>query len=211
MKKLILAISLIVSALILTPKSFADNGCSPIYGGGDICLTQKNLSIDKKINQNDFKAGEKIVFDILISNTSNRTIKGIEFKDYFPSYIDITNNPGKLNKSNRTVELTFDLEAKKSRNITISGIVNNNIDEDICLFNYSQAKNGKSVIDDNTRFCLEKSTFIARDNDGNPIFASPKGIKKTPATGPSETALITLFISAIGGYALIRKTRKFNA
>jgi hypothetical protein len=58
---------------------------------------------------------------------------------------------------------------------------------------------------------LIKSTFIARDNDGNPIFASPKGIKKTPATGPSETALITLFISAIGGYALIRKTRKFNA
>lgn len=197
--------------------------CKPIYGGGENCGIQDKLLIDKKVqipgsskftdnltqSNAKYKAGDKISFEITVTNKSKNALREVIVADKFPTSVSFTSGPGNFDNKTKTLNFKLsNLKVNEIRKFIIVGTVNDSVNS-TCLVNYISAKSGSLKADDNSKFCLEKS--VCTDNQpvakktGYPVMQAPKGITKTPATGPEALPLLSLIPLALGGFYIRKK------
>lgn len=200
--------------------------CLPIYGGGETCLPQGKIKVDKKVatpstknfvdnlsvSDPKYKAGDTINFQLSITNQGKETLSIIEIQDNLPNFITYTSGPGTFDAKKRT--LTFklnNLKQNETRKFIVKGTVND-ILKSTCVVNYVRVKSGAVVADDSSKFCLEKS--VCEDNatpaptskGGFPVMPAPQQMTQTPATGPEMFTLIGLLPIALAGFYLRKKS-----
>ncbi|MBP9716705.1 MAG: DUF11 domain-containing protein [Candidatus Levybacteria bacterium] len=233
MKKLVIIVLAIVFALLapinVNAAGVVEN-CKPIYGGGESCLPQDKISVDKKVKvpnsdkfvdnltqaQAKYKAGDTIAFQLTITNKGKETLKEVTAIDKLPAYIIYTSGPGNFDAKTRTLSFRFNnLKPNESRNFMIVGTVNN-VGKSTCVVNYASVRSGNLKADDNSRFCLEKSVCVEgpasqtqpnqpNTKGGFPVMPAPKGMTQTPATGPSALALLSLLPLGLAGFYIRKK------
>ncbi len=203
--------------------SYAQTICTPIYGGGQTCVTTGEFSVDKKIlnpitnnyvdnlgvNDARFKPGDIVNFQIDIINNGDALLRTIDIKDTFPQYLNFESGPGSFNANTKI--LTFNLSnlaSKEKRTFKIAGKVAdaNQItltNGFVCVVNQVQAVNPadtKQTSQDNTQFCIEKNGEI---KGGFPV-VSPVPVYQTPPTGGESLILFSLLPTGLAGW-LLRK------
>lgn len=232
MKNLITIVLVIIFALFAPVEIFAagaDN-CKPIYGGGENCIPQNKISIDKKVkvpnsdkfadnlaqNQAKYKAGDTITFQLTITNKGKDTLKEVTVIDKLPAYIIYTSGPGNFDTKSRTLSFKFNnLKANESRKFMVVGTVNN-VGKSTCVTNYTSVKSGSLKADDNSRFCLDQSVCVEGPTSngksnapttkgGFPVMNAPKGMTQTPATGPAAVPLLSLIPLGLAGFYIRKK------
>ncbi len=206
----------------------AAGNCKPIYGGGENCLAQNNIVVDKKVqspkslnfvdnlNENDpkYRAGETINFQLSITNKSGKTLSGIEVSDNLPRLLTYTSGPGSFDTKTRTLTFKFDgLKNNETRRFTLVGKITNTINLNTCVVNHVRVKAGSVTADDNSNFCLEKSvcdddSLVGRTKGGFPVKPAPKNLSQTPATGSELLPLLSLIPLATAGLYLRKRTGK---
>ncbi len=229
MKNLIIIVLVFVFALLAPVTIFAagSENCKPIYGGGESCLPQDKISVDKKVkepNSNKFvdnltqaqakyKAGDTITFELTITNKGKDTLKEVTAIDKLPSYIVYTSGPGNFDPKTRTLSFKFNnLKPNESRKFMVVGTVDN-VGKSTCVVNYASVRSGNLKADDNSRFCLEQSVCAEgpashpkiTTKGGFPIMQAPSGMKETPATGPAALPLLSLFPLGLAGFYIRKK------
>ncbi len=231
MKNFIFIVLLIAFAIFapVTANAAGAENCTPIYGGGESCLPQDKISVDKKVkepnsdkfvdnlssSQAKYKAGDTITFQLTITNKGKETLKEVTAIDKLPAYIIYTSGPGSFDTKTRTLSFKINgLKPNESRNFMVVGTVNN-VGKSTCVVNYASVRSGNLKADDNSRFCLEKSVCVEgpasqtqpnqpTTKGGYPVMPAPKGITETPATGPSALSLLSLLPLGLAGF-YIRK------
>lgn len=231
MKKLVIIVLALVFTLLvpITANAAGTPNCTPIYGGGESCLPQDEISVDKKVKvpnsdkyvdnltqtQAKYKAGDTITFELTITNKGKETLKEITAIDKLPAYIIYSSGPGNFDAKNRTLSFKFNnLKPNESRKFMVVGTVNN-VGKSTCVVNYASVRSGALKADDNSRFCLEKSVCIEgpaseqknqpTTKGGFPVMPAPKGITQTPATGPSALPLLSLLPLGLAGFYIRKK------
>lgn len=222
---IIILIALILG-LIFPRVSNAAGDCVPIYGGGETCLSQSKIKVDKKVaspttknfvdnlssSDPKYKAGDEINFQLTITNQGKETLSEIEIADNLPNLITYTSGPGAFDSKKRT--LTFKLSSLKqneTRKFIVKGTIDNVL-KSICVVNYVRVKSDKVVADDSSKFCLEKSFCeddgaSGRTKGGFPVMEAPKDLNQTPATGPEMLPLISLVPIGLTGIYLRKKSQ----
>ena len=209
-----------ISGLFLTGPANAAGNCNPFYGGGENCLPGNELAVDKKVaspktknfvdnlSKSDpkYRAGDNISFQLTITNKGKNTLSRIDVTDKLPDYITYTSGPGKYDPKTRTITFNLtNLKANKTRKFMVVGNVDD-ILKATCLVNRVQAKSGKLVAEDNSKFCFEES--VCQDESvkgttkgGFPVMEAPREITETPATGPGLLPIVSLIpTGALGIY-----------
>jgi len=223
----------IFSLILIAPKSaFADDGCTPVYGGGQTCPPPGNITIDKTVqnpqsgifvdnlttNDPKYSAGQIVNFKIVITNTTGTNIPSVSVKDVFPSYLTFVSGNGSFdsNKNTLTFSLsnlnggqtqTFNVQAKVVDGANIP--FNNGV---VCVVNQAfGTTSGGQTAQDNSQLCIQKITVtptpVVTTKGGLPVAPAPK-IIATPATGPEMLPLIGLIPTGIAGFILRRKINK---
>lgn len=251
MKKLI-ALSLTSLAILgaATIVSADTTNCQPIYGGGSSCEQQGNISINKMVldpssdnskgsseayvenlgvSDNRYSADENASFQVILTNTGNKTINSISVKDIFPQFVTFekatiwdkdTKQEKPLSASfdsnSKTVTVTLDKlepgEDKQQKLFFRGKIVSSaSLPNDTginCVVNQAFATAENKTSQDNAQLCIQKDVLGATPTTkgGLPVFP-PTEVKKTPNTGAEAFALIGLIPSALAGFALRRKTK----
>jgi uncharacterized repeat protein (TIGR01451 family) len=225
MKKLFSGILLLTVFFLVSPaKILADSSCQTIYGGGQTCVTNGNITINKTVanpktnqyvdnlsmNDTHYKPGETVWFKLDIKNTGNGKVSKVEAKDVFPQYVTFVSGPGSYNNDSKT--LTFYLEelgVNETKTFTIqTKIVDVNqlpINEGgvVCVVNQGIAVNqdqNSQQAQDNAQFCIEK----VLTSPGFPT-VSTVTVATTPATGAESLAWISLIPTGISGWFLRKK------
>lgn len=232
MKKLVIIVLTLIFALLvpITTNAAGAPNCSPIYGGGESCLPQDKISVDKKIKvpnsdkfvdnltqaQAKYKAGDQITFELTITNKGKDTLKEVTAIDKLPAYIIYTSGPGNFDAKTRTLSFKFNnLKPNESRKFIVIGTVNN-VGKSTCVVNYASVRSGNLKADDNSRFCLEKSVCVEDPTSegqpnqpttkgGFPVMNAPVGMTETPATGPSTLPLLSLLPLGLAGFYIRKK------
>ena len=233
MKKF-LSVILSVALLALVSKTttaYADYGCQPIYGGGQTCVTQGNLLVNKtvenpstgafvdnlSVNDPKYNPSQTINFQISVTNTGNSVISQAAIVDTMPVYVAFVSGPGSYNAT--TKQLTFqvmNLNPNETRVFTLEGQVDNSnglpSNQTVtCDVNQvtGTGDNGQTS-SDNAQFCIQNSTPTTptTTKGGLPIYPVPQQQFTTPATGPEALPLIGIFGSAISGFILRKKSSK---
>lgn len=226
-------LTIIVLSLFLTlvfptlTNAAAVGNCQPIYGGGESCLPQTNLTVDKKVlypqsnnfvdnlksTDSKYKSGEIINFELTITNKSRETLKKVEVIDKLPTYITYTSGPGNFDKKTKTLKFEFyDLRKNESRKFMVVGTISD-IAKPVCSLNYVSVRSGSFRAEDNTRFCLETpikddtgQTTTPVTKGGQPVMQAPKGITQSPATGPELLGVFGLIPVLLSGILIRKKT-----
>lgn len=202
--------------------SYADTSCQPIYGGGQTCISEGNMLVDKKVlnpktntmvdnlgvDDARFEPASLVTFQINVTNKSNSSIKKVDIKDIFPQHVTFSSGTGNFDPN--TKNLTFsidDLKASETKTFTVVGKV---VSADqismeqgvICVVNQVIATNTKdnSTSKDNVQLCIEKKTAV---KGGFPVL-TPAKITTTPGTGAESLVLFSLLPTGIAGL-LLRK------
>lgn len=188
--------------------------CPGGYGQND-CFT--NIVVDKTVqnpkslkyvndleaNDERFNPGQKIKFQIKITNTGNITLKNIEVKDTLPPYLELVKGFGKYDKNTREMTLTIDkLDSNETKTLNLEAKVLDAKklpgDQSItCTLNHVSARSEGDMDEDNSRFCIQTKVFKVM---------APPAIKQTPSTGPEMIALFGLIPAGLTGIFLRRKT-----
>ena len=229
MKKLILtAAVLFLSVTGAAYASYGSEACQPIYGGGQTCVTTAKFILDKKvlhpketkgnaqvyvdnlsINDPKYTGGQKVKFQLIVTNTGNSVISELTLSDVLPDFVDFVSGPGTYDSKTRTMTLSIlNLNPDESRKYTIEAKTraNENLPQGqgiVCVVNQASLKSGNDESRDNSQFCIQKTTT----KGGLPVLSAP-GLKQTPATGPEMLSLIGLIPAALGGLLLRRKASK---
>jgi uncharacterized repeat protein (TIGR01451 family) len=218
----------ILSLVLITPKIvFADEVCTPIYGGGETCVTSGHISINKSVqnpqngifvdnlttNDPKFTPGQIINFKIVVTNTSDANISTVTVNDIFPNYLTYVSGNGSFNSGENTLTFnlnnlnggksqTFNVQAKvvDGANIPFANGV-------VCVVNqaFGRTSDGQTS-QDNSQLCISKTTVI-KTKGGLPVMPAPK-IITTPPTGPEMLPLLALIPTGIAGFILRRKVNK---
>lgn len=231
MKRLVIIVLTLIFALLvpITANAAGAPNCTPIYGGGESCLPQDKISVDKKIKvpgsdkfvdnltqaQAKYKAGDQITFELTITNKGKETLKEVTAIDKLPAYIIYTSGPGNFDAKTRTLSFKFNnLKPNESRKFMVIGTINN-VGKTTCVVNYTSVRSGNLKADDNSRFCLEKSECVQgpalqqpsepTTKGGFPVMNAPKGMTETPATGPSSLPLLSLLPLGLAGFYIRKK------
>ncbi|MBI4097738.1 MAG: DUF11 domain-containing protein [Candidatus Levybacteria bacterium] len=197
--------------------------CRPIYGGGENCLPDNTLSIDKKIaspidssfadnldGSQRFKADEVLNFQITVTNKGKKSLKNVEVKDSLPPYLTFVSGPGSYDQKSKSLTIKIsELKANESRKYVLVASVNA-VPRNVCLANYATVKASNSEADDNSKFCLLASQGVPLEpgqttKGGLPLMPSPKGISQTPPTGPELISLLGLIPAFLAGAYLRRR------
>lgn len=172
----------------------ADNGCQPIYGGGETCTTS-DLAVDKTVfnpqstNVNDpsafvnnlgsndakYKAGFNVTFHIKVTNTMNAPLNKIQVKDVFPQVLqfvaDFSPKPGSFNQNNSTWTATIDnLKQNESITYTLVGrvVAENQLPKDqtiTCATNQATATTSDNkTVTDTAQFCIQRQAVSTSGN-----------------------------------------------
>lgn len=212
MKKLI-AIAVVTITLLAFPRISHATGtvCKPIYGGGQTCVQEGNISINKTVfnpqtnsfvenlGVNDTRLGpdQEITFRIEVTNTGGTTLSKVIVEDTFPQFLTPT--------TSTKVEIK-NLKAKETKIITMKGkafAANKLPNQEItCVTNQVKATADKNTASDNTQFCIQKQVLGAAQppttKGGKPVFPQPQ-VNATPSTGPEMLALFGLIPAGLAG------------
>jgi uncharacterized repeat protein (TIGR01451 family) len=209
MRKTFLIISVLVLSVFTTRAQAQENpACQPIFGGGDSCVQEGDLALDKKlksptgndfldntsINDPKFAPNQPITFRLTVKNTGNRAIENITVTDTLPQYVTFTRGPGQFDRSTNTVTFTIDkLEAGQSRAVTLEAkiVAANAIPGTTgiaCVVNQAKATQGRNTGSDNAEFCLQKSGQTAAPTQGQPQTPNQGQTQiQPPRTNPTPT------------------------
>jgi uncharacterized repeat protein (TIGR01451 family) len=227
-KKLI-ATSLFTAAFLATAGSaiadgtgYGTSNCQVIYGGGQVCPTTLQFSIDKKVlaptkggtfvdnlgfNDSKFQPGDQVSFKITLKNTGDKTIDQITVVDTLPAYLTFTSGPGVYDATSRTITYIIkNLASGQSNDQTVVATIANvdSLPKDqgvMCLTNNVKGNDNQSdVANDSSTFCIQKEAMTPK------VFTTipPKSI---PNTGPEMLPLLGLIPAGIAGFTLRKKSK----
>lgn len=199
-----------------------ESPCKPIYGGGETCISNGNISINKAVqnpvtkeyvdnlslsNDPKYSEGEDVVFKLTVTNTGDKTLKEVKVMDTLPAYLTFKAGPGTYDSKTKTVSFkTFDLKAGESRDFTITAKATNPTNQAVsCVINQAKAVSNGNESSDIAQVCIEKVTTT---KGGMPVKDTPKGLTKTPGTGPEMLALVGLIPAAGVGMFLRKRASK---
>jgi uncharacterized repeat protein (TIGR01451 family) len=166
-------------SLIFAPAVFAagaETNCQPIYGGGQTCVQQGDVLVNKKVAHpqngsfvdnlgiNDPKYGPESVvnFQITVTNTGSGTISKINIKDIFPQYTTFNAGSGNYDRNTKILSVDIDnLQPNETRTLTLSAKVAGanelpNNQGVICVINQATGTANNKTSQDNSQFCIEK-------------------------------------------------------
>lgn len=227
-KKLI-ATSLVTAAFLATAGSaiadgtgYGTSNCQVIYGGGQVCPTTLQFSIDKKVlapskggtfvdnlgfNDSKFQPGDQVSFKITLKNTGDKTIDQITVVDTLPAYLTFTSGPGVYDATSRTITYIIkNLASGQSNDQTVVATIANvdSLPKDqgvMCLTNNVKGNDNQSdVANDSSTFCIQKEAMTPK------VFTTipPKSI---PNTGPEMLPLLGLIPAGLAGFTLRKKSK----
>jgi len=227
-KKLI-ATSLITAAFLATAgiaiadgTGYGTSNCQVIYGGGQVCPTTLQFSIDKKVlapskggtfvdnlgfNDSKFQPGDQVSFKITLKNTGDKTIDQITVVDTLPAYLTFTSGPGVYDATSRTITYIIkNLASGQSNDQTVVATIANvdSLPKDqgvMCLTNNVKGNDNQSdVANDSSTFCIQKEAMTPK------VFTTipPKSI---PNTGPEMLPLLGLIPAGLAGFTLRKKSK----
>ncbi|EKD86034.1 MAG: hypothetical protein ACD_37C00515G0001 [uncultured bacterium] len=205
--------------------TYGDNNCQPVYGGGETCITQGKVTINKSVknpktnafvdnltvNDPRFGVSQIVTFRLIVTNTGNSTISKIAVEDIFPSFVEMKSGPGTFDKSTKILSFEIlNLNANESRTYTVTGQTANEnqlpANENVtCVINQAIAKSEDTLSKDNSQFCIEKRVLTTKG--GLPVMPAPK-MGQTPSTGPEMLPLFGLIPAGIAGLLLRKRTSK---
>jgi len=233
MKKIFTFLLFAYCLLLIAPvKAFADDNCTPVYGGGQTCPPPGNITIDKTVqnpsngifvdnlttNDPKYSAGQIVNFKIVVTNTTGTNIPTVNVSDVFPSFLTFVSGNGSFDSGKNTLTFslnnlnggqtqTFNIQAKVvgGANIPFANGV-------VCVVNQAfGTTSGGQTAQDNSQLCIQKTTVtptpFATTKGGLPVAPAPK-ILATPATGPEMLPLFGLIPTGIAGFILRRKVNK---
>lgn len=234
-KEIITSISMAFAFALMAQTAFASgtNNCQPIYGGGQTCVQEGNISINKTVqnpqtnafvdnlgvNDPKYGPGFQVTFQLTVTNTGSTTLSKVTVRDIFPQFVDFASGPGNFDANSKT--LTFDLNDLKpgeSRTFNLVGRVvsSDKLPQDqgiSCVINQSTATAEGKTSQDNAQFCIEKKlialqpTGVPGTTKGGLKVFPPQQVTTTPNTGPEMLPLIALLPAGGFGYFLRRKSR----
>lgn len=144
-----------------------------------------------------FAPGDTAVFEILVKNVSNVTLKNIVVKDFIPAYAEPTVGPGTYDKNSRTITYTIAELKPNEENVQFVKLQ---------IVSQAQLPTDQGIIKlvNNVQVNAEN----ASDTDSSQFFAEkkPLNITTVPKTGP-ELGLAFLALQGVG-LAIGLKLRK---
>lgn len=205
---------------------YGTSNCQVIYGGGEVCPTSSQFSLDKKV-QSPTKGGgfvdnlgmtdakfapdNQVVFKIIIKNTGEKNIDTLTITDTLPENVVFRTGAGVSNSDNKTVTYTIKNLPKgesNEQNIVVTVLSYDQLPKDqaiICLTNNVKATdNNGNIANDSAAFCIEKPITQVPIKNIPEIFTKvpPKSI---PNTGPEMLPLLGLIPAGITGLFLRKK------
>jgi uncharacterized repeat protein (TIGR01451 family) len=229
MNKNIITTLLLAALMLVVPASVqAATTCTPIYGGGQSCVTAGNLVINKKIakpgtsvffdnlgSKEAFSPDQAITFQIVVTNNGGATLPKVTVKDVFPAFVSFVSGPGNFDANSKT--LTFELEnlaPNESRTFTIGGkiVPATQLPNDMTVICNDPRVLNQAIaivdgqVQDNAQFCIQKQVTTTTTKGGLKVFAPP-AVTTTPPTGPEALALVGLIPTGALGYFLRKKSQ----
>lgn len=202
----------------------ANDGCTPIYGGGQTCPPPGDITIDKTVqtpqngifvnnltvNDPKYTPGQSVNFKIVITNTTSTKISKVTINDVFPSYLTFESGSGNYDSGKNTLTFTLDnLNGGESRTYDLKAKIidsasipfTNGV---VCVVNQAigTTSDNKSA-QDNSQLCIQKETVT---KGGLPVAPAPK-VTTTPPTGPEMLPLLALIPGGLAGYLLRKKSK----
>lgn len=214
-------IGLLSLSLFLAAKPvFADVSCTPIYGGGQNCVTLGNVLLNKTVqnpqtgqfvdnmgtNDAKFVSNQTVTFKLDITNTGSTTILQTKVADSFPSNVNFVAGIGSFDQNTKTLTFLVDnLAPNETRTFTLTGKVTANPPSGTtCVVNQATATtNTGQASQDSSQFCIQKQ--ITTTKGGLPVFPS-QPITTTPPTGPELLPLVGLLPAGLGGLILRKRS-----
>jgi hypothetical protein len=208
---------------LISPVHAQDTSCRNIYGGGELCKTHPDLSINMQVQEPDtaqfrealnaesnyYAPGGIVTFRISVTNTSSKDLSDIDVSYTFPPYTTggnktntFTRNIPSLGKGQTTVFTT------QTRIVTEKLPLSS----PVCLTSHAEVTYGGKVGSDITPFCIDNTKAVAsaqtnadQSGKGLPVY-NQTGVVKTPATGPETLTLLGSIVSIFGGFILRKKS-----
>ena len=222
MKKFIFS-AVVTSLLLFSFKTvYADTTCTPIYGGGQTCVTTGNIGVSKTVenpksggfvanlgvNDPRFSPEQNITFQVTVTNNdSNATT--ITAKDTLPQFVKFVSGPGNFDSNTQTLTWQVtNLGVGQSQTFTIQGKITNASSipsGNICAVNQVNAtsSNGDNA-SANSQFCIQTGPT---PTPIPPTVAPPAKVTVTPPTGPEALPLLALIPGALAGLGFIKKSK----
>lgn len=197
--------------IVATPRAFAQYGCPPVYGGGEICPRPEAL-IDKMVKNPQsatfvdnlgvldpkFSPGQEVNFRLMVKNTGTDKFAKAEVKDILPNFLDFISGPGSFGKDSRTLTFNIDnLAAGESRQFEVVAkfFPENQLPSSqglFCVVNEARVKADDREDKDTTQLCVEKKVL---------------GAAVQPVTGSQNWTFVFLgiFLTGILGKIILRK------
>jgi len=227
MKKLIF--SVVATTFLLFPfkPAFADNTvCTPIYGGGQNCVTTGNIGISKMVknpqtggfvanlgvNDPKYGAGQTVTFQVTVTNNDSNA-STITVTDNLPQFFSFVSGPGTFNSGASTLTWTVTgLGVGQSQTFNVSGTVTGNIPTtgNVCAVNQvNETSNNGDNASANSQFCITNTPVpTATPTPFTPTVAPVTKVTTTPPTGPEALPLLALIPGALGGLGFIKLSKK---
>lgn len=235
MKKLtgiLISLALTTVFSLSSNNAFASVSCTPIYGGGETCITQGKLDVNKKVavpgsdtkggvlefrdtlNFSDprYQANLNVPFQIFVTNNDSANLASVEVTDTLPNYVTFVSVsiPHTFDANTRVLKFNLtNLGPNETRKVDLvvkvvepSMLPNESV---VCTVNQVTARSIDNQMDsDNAQFCIEKQVTVTKG--GLPILPVPQKKFQAPPTGPEMLALVGLIPGALAGFALRRKS-----
>ena len=202
--------------------AYADTVCTPIYGGGQTCVTTGNIGVSKTVknpksgefvanlgvNDPKYSSGQTITFQVTVTNNDSNA-STITVTDTLPQFFKFVSGPGTFNSGANTLTWTVTgVGVGQSQTFTISGTVTGNIptNGNVCAVNQvSATSNNGDNASANSQFCIQVSPI---PTPVPPKVAPPAKVTVTPPTGPEVLPLLALIPGALAGLGLIKLSKK---
>lgn len=144
-----------------------------------------------------FKPSQKVVFKLVVRNTSDVKLNNVEVKDTLPQYIEAVEGPGNFDKTTKVIAFNagnFAPDEEKVFFLTARFVSQDQLPQDrsiICVVNRVQVF-AKEVSDEDTaQFCVEKQVQQA---------------KEVPAAGPGAgIALLAFNVATLSAGLWLRR------
>lgn len=241
MKRLLFASIFSVLCILgttITPQAHAE--CVPLYGGGQSC-TNPTLSVIKSvfnpttntyvhdlgINDTHFNPGEKVSFQIVVTNNGNGRATHVVITDSLPSsLLAVAPNPDSMTgPAGATITIQAgDMNPGQQATFTVVGEVATTIPFAVtCQSNQAQAtsQENSTAATDFSQFCVEQTaaptstlttatpTPMTQSQTAPTVFP-PTPTTTLPPTGPEALPLLALFPTGITGIILRKLAKKMK-
>lgn len=159
---------------------YGGGGCVPVYGGGVQCPRVGQVLVDKKVrnpatgifvdnlglSDPKYLPQQVITFQIIVKNSGNDTISGVNVTDNIPQFIDFMSGPGSYDSKARIISFTVsNLEGGNSQTFEVKGrVVHSAVlpteKSIICPVNVIDASTNSQKDHDESQFCIEKQIVV---------------------------------------------------